>query len=98
MVGHCYFRSKLSSKVDDVYVATCDNEIVDYMSKINGNSVMTSDNHERATERVAEALIKIEKKLKKKYDFIVMVQGDEPLTYPQMIDDCLNGLLLRKNN
>ena len=27
MVGHVYFRSKMSQALDEVYIATCDNEI-----------------------------------------------------------------------
>ena len=27
MIGHCYFRSKMSSNLDDVFVATCDQVI-----------------------------------------------------------------------
>ena len=93
MIGHCYLRSKLSSLVDDVYVATCDKIISNYILKIGGKSIMTSNVHERATERVSEALTNIEKLKNITYDFIVMVQGDEPLIHPSMIDDCLNQLI-----
>ena len=61
MIGHCYFRSKMSSLLTDVFVATCDEEIYDYINNIGGKAVMTSYDHERATERSAEALINIEK-------------------------------------
>ncbi len=44
---------------------------------------MTSDAHERASDRIAEAAEKIEA------DIYVLVQGDEPMTYPQMIDDAV---------
>ena len=33
MIGHCYKRSKMSNLLDEVYVATCDKEIVDYIAK-----------------------------------------------------------------
>ena len=60
MIGHCYFRARLSSLIDDLYVATCDKIIYDYIISIGGNAIMTSDKHERATERTAEALKNIE--------------------------------------
>jgi 3-deoxy-manno-octulosonate cytidylyltransferase (CMP-KDO synthetase) len=41
---------------------------------------MTADTHERASDRVAEAIAEIDAEL------IVMVQGDEPMTHPTMID------------
>ena len=34
MVGHCYFRSIMCELLDEVYVATCDDEIFDYISNI----------------------------------------------------------------
>lgn len=93
MIGHCYFRSKYCTEIDDLYVATCDNEIVDYVTLINGNAIMTSNLHERATERTAEAMIELEIKLKKEYDIIVMIQGDEPLVYPEMISQVIQPIL-----
>ena len=60
MIGHCY-KTKLCKDLEDVYVATCDEEIYNYISKIGGDVTMTSPLHERASDRAAEALIKIEK-------------------------------------
>lgn len=94
MIGHCYFRSKLSQLLDEVYVATCDQEIMEYVEKIGGKAIMTSNVHERATERTAEALLNIEHlHPESKYDLIVMIQGDEPLVDPIMIDDSIRPLL-----
>ena len=50
---------------------------------------MTSKKHKRASDRVYEAMIKIEKLKKIKYDLIVLLQGDEPL---------INPLMLKKSN
>jgi len=50
---------------------------------------MTSKKHQRASDRCAEALKKIEKYKKIKYDIIVMVQGDEPMVHPGMITEAL---------
>jgi 3-deoxy-manno-octulosonate cytidylyltransferase (CMP-KDO synthetase) len=94
MVGHCYFRSKLSKLLDEVYVATCDQEIIDYVEKIGGKAIITSNVHERATERTAEALLNIENSHPEtRYDIVVMIQGDEPLVDPSMIDDSIRPLL-----
>ena len=93
MIGHVYSRSKMSDILDDVYVATCDEEIYNYISEIGGKSVMTSDTHERASDRTAEALLKIEKELGTKVDIVVMIQGDEPMIIPEMIDAAVQPLL-----
>ena len=50
MIGHVYFRSKMSEILDEVYVATCDKEIYDYVESIGGQAIMTSHLHERASE------------------------------------------------
>ena len=72
MIGHCYFRSKLVENIDEVFVATCDKEIFDYVSSIGGKCIMTSDRHTRASTRVAEALEQIEKEYGIMIPIIVM--------------------------
>lgn len=97
MIGHCYYRSKMSSLLNEVYVATCDKEIYDYIVSIGGKAVITSDAHERATERSAEALINIEEETSQKFDIVVMIQGDEPLIDPEMINESIKPLLNGEN-
>lgn len=93
MIGHVYERVSKSSKLTTTAVATCDKEISDYIESIGGTVVMTSDQHERASDRCAEALVKIEKMNKTKYDIVVLVQGDEPMTHPDMIDEAVAPML-----
>ncbi|HEX2623357.1 MAG TPA: 3-deoxy-manno-octulosonate cytidylyltransferase [Phototrophicaceae bacterium] len=93
MVGHCYFRSKMSTRLDEVYVATCDQEIVDYIHSVGGKAVMTADTHQRASDRTAEALTHIERETGRKVDIVVMIQGDEPMLRPGMIDEAVAPLL-----
>jgi len=89
MIGHCYHRTKLCNDLMDTYVATCDEEIHDYIISIGGKSIMTSDIHERATDRTAEAMLKIEEMIGESIDIVVMVQGDEPMVTPEMISQSL---------
>jgi 3-deoxy-manno-octulosonate cytidylyltransferase (CMP-KDO synthetase) len=93
MIGHVYHRSKLCNTLDEVYVATCDKEIYEYINSIGGKAVMTSDKHERASDRTAEALLKIEFDTNSKIDIVVMIQGDEPMVTPEMINDSIAPLL-----
>lgn len=93
MIGHVYNRVKMCKTLNEVYVATCDQEIFDYIESIGGNAVMTSKSHERCSDRCAEAMLKIEEKAKKNIDIMVMVQGDEPLTFPQMIEQATRPLI-----
>jgi len=89
MIGHCYYRTKQCKELIDVYVATCNYEIYNFIEGIGGKAIMTSDTHERASDRTAEAMLKIEKQLGLKLDIVVMVQGDEPMVTPNMISQSL---------
>jgi 3-deoxy-manno-octulosonate cytidylyltransferase (CMP-KDO synthetase) len=89
MIGHCYLRSKMCDLFDEVVVATCDREIADYIESIGGKAVMTSDKHERATERSAEAMQNLEALGVTAFDIVVMIQGDEPLVDPRMINEVI---------
>jgi len=97
MIGHVYKRVKMSKTLSEVYVATCDKEIYDYIESIGGKAVMTSDCHERCSDRCAEAMLKIEHNTGTKCDIMVMVQGDEPLTFPQMIDEAVEPMIEDKS-
>jgi 3-deoxy-manno-octulosonate cytidylyltransferase (CMP-KDO synthetase) len=93
MIGHCYFRSKMSKSLDEVYIATPDKVIFDYATSIGAKAVMTSDKHERASDRCAEAMLKIEDETGEKVRVMVLVQGDEPLTFPEMIDQAIEPVV-----
>ena len=88
MILEVYKNVSKSKLLKDIYVATCDKEIFDHVSSNNCDAIMTSKTHERASDRCAEALYKIEKK-KIIYDIVLMVQGDEPLVNPKMIEQSL---------
>src|SRR3989339_767619 len=93
MVGHVYFRSKMCKSLTEVYVATCNREIVSYVESIGRKPIMTANPHERASDRTAEAMLKIEKEAGHKMDVVVMIQGDEPMVYPEMIDMAIKPML-----
>lgn len=90
MIGHCYFRTKLCPGLAETYVATCDTEIADYIQSIGGKAVMTSSSHNRATDRTAEAIMKIEAETGERVDIVIMMQGDEPLILPETIGETLS--------
>ena len=97
MIGHVYLRSKMNKTLDDVYVATCDSQIKNYIELIGGKAIMTADTHERASDRTAEAMLKVEKETGRKVDIIVMIQGDEPMLYPEMIDEAIAPMLKQED-
>jgi len=89
MIGHCYHRTRLAPRIASAYVATCDEQIASYVRSIGGQVVMTSNTHNRATTRTAEALEIIEREIEDRIDVVVMVQGDEPLIPPEAIGETL---------
>lgn len=93
MIGHVYERVARNEILTATVVATCDEEIASYIKSIGGRAVMTSDQHERASDRCAEALKYIETEDGIKYDIIVMIQGDEPMTHPDMITEAVTPML-----
>lgn len=93
MVGHVALRTAMSPTLSAAYVATCDPVIEDYCKKSGINCVMTADTHVRCSTRTAEALLKIEARTGSKADIVVMVQGDEPMVRPEMIDAAIKPLL-----
>ncbi len=83
MIQHVWERVSKAKGLSDVLVATCDEEIAAACRAFGAPAVMTSDKHERASDRIAEAAKSI------KADVYVMVQGDEPMTVPAMVEESL---------
>jgi 3-deoxy-manno-octulosonate cytidylyltransferase (CMP-KDO synthetase) len=94
MIGHVYNRVEICNDIDDVYVATSDRPIIDYISKIGGQYIEIPESKISATDRVAEAVTKIEEKTHKKYDLVIIVQPDEPMVTSDMIGRAISPMIL----
>jgi 3-deoxy-manno-octulosonate cytidylyltransferase (CMP-KDO synthetase) len=93
MVGHVALRTAMCPLLTATYIATCDQEIMDYAASAGIRSVMTADTHTRCSDRTAEALAYIESELGLTADIVVMVQGDEPMVTPGMVEAAVAPLL-----
>jgi len=93
MIGHVFERVAQNPRLTLTAVATCDREIFDYVRSIGGRAVMTGTQHERASDRCAEALRILETEDGIVYDIVVMVQGDEPMIHPDMISEAVDPML-----
>ena len=76
IIMHVYEKA-IECGIGDVFVTTCDEEITSEVQKNGGKSILTSKDHNTGTDRIAEALDKI--KLENEVDYIINLQGDEPL-------------------
>ena len=92
LIMHVYEKAT-QSQIGEVYVATCDEEIALEVRKNGGKFIMTDINHTTGTDRVFEASQKLNLK---DIDFIMNIQGDEPMINPLDIRN-LNKLSKEKN-
>jgi len=90
MVEHVYKRCQLAESIDDLFIATCDDEIRDAVLSFGGKVFMTDKEIQRPALRVAEACR--QQKIADD-DIVVVVQGDEPLLHPSMINLAVTPLL-----
>lgn len=90
MIEHVYKRCQFVKNVEDIFIATCDEEILKAVQDFNGKAFMTPREIPRPALRVAEA---IRQQSFADDDIIVVVQGDEPLVHPGMIDLAVEPLL-----
>ncbi len=88
MIEHVYKRASMSKMLDEVYVATPNQEIIDVVEGFGGKAIMTTDDVRRASDRVAQAALKVDDA-----DIIVNLQGDEPLVFPEMIEMAIQPLI-----
>jgi 3-deoxy-manno-octulosonate cytidylyltransferase (CMP-KDO synthetase) len=87
MLAWCHDGSARSDLLDEVVIATCDREIMDWAEGAGIHAVMTADTHERATDRVAEAVHSLDA------EAVVLIQGDEPLVSATMVDAALRPVV-----
>ncbi|MBU4376238.1 MAG: 3-deoxy-manno-octulosonate cytidylyltransferase [Candidatus Omnitrophica bacterium] len=94
MIEHVYKRSKLSDKATEVFAAACDKEIKDVVENFGGKVYMTPKEISRPCLRVAEACKQMDLD---DDDVVVVVQGDEPMVHPKMIDLAVEAFLKEKD-
>ncbi len=92
MILHVWERAK-KTKIEDVFVATANNEIADLINSVGGNAILTSEHHTTGTDRINEA----REKLKLDHEIIINVQGDMPNINPETIN-LLNNFMITNPN
>jgi len=75
MISHVFKKAK-EANIGEVIVATEDQEIVDDVKKNGGEAILTKKHHKTGTDRIYEALNKIDNS---NIDLVMNLQGDEPL-------------------
>ena len=83
MIEHVYSRA--SEVLDNLVVATDDKNIFDTVNNFGGNVVLTEKDHLNGTSRCLEAVDIWSKELEKSFNYIINIQGDEPLLHEDHI-------------
>lgn len=83
MIRWVYEGARRCEALSALYVATCDREIAEAAKAFGAPVIMTSSRHERASDRVAEAAEHFNA------DVVVMIQGDEPMVVPEMVESAI---------
>jgi 3-deoxy-manno-octulosonate cytidylyltransferase (CMP-KDO synthetase) len=87
MLQHTYDAAKDSRLAQEVVVATDSPEIVEVVNGFGGRAIMTDENHQSGTDRVAEVAMKMPE-----FDIVVNLQGDEPEILGSSIDMAIKTL------
>lgn len=91
MIQHVWERASKSKYMDLILIATDSRKIFDKVTGFGAEAVMTSKNHKSGTDRVYEAVRKLN------CNIVVNIQGDEPFIHPVDIDNAIRPLMLQKN-
>lgn len=82
MLQRVYEQVKKSCLSDDVIIATDDARIYNHAISFGAEVIMTKENHPSGTDRCYEAFLN----LKKSYEYVINIQGDEPFIDPEQIN------------
>ena len=92
IICHVVKKAK-ETGIEKVIVATEDKEIVTVVKKNDGKAILTG-NHKTGTDRIFEAFQKLKIT---DVDYIINLQGDEPMIDPKDIIN-LNNLMIKNNS
>ena len=87
MIQRVLERSLTARCLESVWVATDDERIAEAVKSIGGQVGMTAAHHPSGTDRLAEAVTKIEA------DIVVNLQGDQPFLSAEIIEETVQPLL-----
>lgn len=87
MIQRVYEQSKKSTLLDQLIIAVDDERVLKCVEEFGGQAVMTKSDHKSGTDRLAEAVEKMDA------DIVVNIQGDQPILDARMIDEAVQPML-----
>lgn len=88
MIRHVHDRAR-ESGAGEIYVVTDSDEVKEAVAAFGGSCIMTSTSCQSGTERLAEAVKKLDMAPEQ---IVVNLQGDEPMMSPRCIQQVAQGL------
>ena len=88
IIQYVWEKAMASKLADEVIIATDNELIIESCKKFGANAMMTDVNHKCGSDRIAQVAQE-----RPDIDYIINVQGDEPLITPDSIDACINALI-----
>jgi len=88
ILHHVYARALRIRGLDQVLVAADDPRISQEVESFGGRCVLTSPDHQSGTDRIGEAV----RGMSPPPDFVINLQGDEPLLAPRAVERLLESL------
>ena len=94
IISHVYKKAQ-EANIGEVFVAAEDQEIIEDVRKNGGEAILTSNNHKTGTDRIYEALVKLDRT---DVELVMNLQGDEPLMNIEDIQNLNNHMIQTKSN
>src|SRR5262249_19171825 len=87
LLRHVWERCRRAKELDAVIIATDAMRIARAAFEWGAEVAMTSPKHQSGTDRIAEVA-----KKSRQFEYIINIQGDEPLTEPTLLDRMIETL------
>ena len=81
LLSYVYERVKSASRIEEVYIASGDDEIIEEAQLLKARYIRTQEKHSSGTSRISEVARQLESEI------IINVQADEPLISPELLDE-----------
>ena len=94
IISHVYKKAQ-EANIGEVFVAAEDQEIIEDVRKNGGEAILTSNNHKTGTDRIYEALVKLDRT---DVELVMNLQGDEPLMNIEDIQNLNNHMIHTNSN
>ena len=93
IISHVFKKAE-EANIGEVMVATEDQEIIEDVKQNGGQAILTSNEHKTGTDRIYEAIQKLGRS---DVDYIMNLQGDEPLMNIEDIKNLNNKMIQTKS-